>query len=82
MAETGRAASSRDGTIAGQHVEAMLAYFDALGSQETPASYVCGAILAGMASAFVPEDPLRYLQHLAVCDHVEAINFAAQGAQL
>ena len=60
----------------------MLEYFDALGLQETPASYECGALLAGMARGLLQEHAIDYLHHLAVFDHEEALVFGAQGAEL
>jgi len=38
---------------AARHVRNRLQYSDAMGEQESPASYPCAALLAGMASAFV-----------------------------
>jgi hypothetical protein len=72
----------RDAGRCGRHIQNMLDYFDALGRQETPASYECGALLAGMARGLVQEHAVDYLSHLKVLDHAEALVFGAQGANL
>jgi tetratricopeptide (TPR) repeat protein len=86
LAAVGEAAALRDTSAAGQHITNMLKHFDALGHQETPASYPCAALLAGMSRAFAgdsgAEGAHAYLAHLAVTDHVEALAFGRKRASL
>jgi hypothetical protein len=82
----GQEAARHDPSEAGRHIANMLAYFDALGEQESPASYACAALLAGMSCGLVgeagAEGALSYLEHLAVADHKEALGFGRRRASL
>jgi tetratricopeptide (TPR) repeat protein len=82
LVAAGERAAQRDAARSGSHIQNMLEYFDALGRQETPASYECGALLAGMARGLLQQQAIDYLHHLAVLDHDEALVFGAQGAEL
>jgi tetratricopeptide (TPR) repeat protein len=82
LAAAGERAAQHDAGRCGRYIQNMLEYFDALGRQETTASYECGALLAGMARGLLQEHAVDYLHHLAVLDHDEALVFGAQGAGL
>ncbi|MEU1310971.1 hypothetical protein ABZ419_19060 [Streptomyces cinnamoneus] len=74
----GAAHARRDPTAAGGQVQNMLRYFDAMGEQESPASYPCAALLVGMARVFTStaDRATNYLHHLTVVDHDDAVAFA------
>jgi WD40 repeat protein len=80
LASMGKTAASRDSGNVGRQIQNMLDYFDALGRQETPASYPCAALLAGTARALLGDGAHSYLFHLKVTDHTEALQFGAQHA--
>jgi WD40 repeat protein len=80
LASIGETAARRNPANVGRQIQNMLDYFDALGRQETPASYLCAALLAGIAHALVGGGAHSYLFHLEVTDHTEALQFGAQQA--
>jgi hypothetical protein len=69
-----------------QWINNMLDYYDALGTQETPSSYPCAAILLGMAYCLLGKDEIEmtdsYFRHLAVMDHEAALAYGRRKAHL
>ena len=82
LANLGEESVRSDPVTTGLQIQRMLKYFDALGRIETPASYQCAALLAGMARQYLGDGGLSYLMHLEVTDHVEALQFGAMRAKL
>lgn len=68
----------------GRQIQNMLDHYTALHTQEPPSSYPCAAILVGMVTTLLADSGLpgvaSYLDHLAVMDHAEALEYGRRHA--